>query len=109
MILCDINVFRYLPEDSAAAERMTQLRTLYSARMLALGFSLERQQHLLAQMYFANVSATTDTTSFIQGVLNQWVSPSNVITASSDDGGTLTLSPNPTPTLSMSSNPYPYP
>ena len=74
-------ILRYLAEDIGAAARMAQLQTQYSARMDVLGFSAARKQSLLERIYFANISATSDTTSFMQGVLNQWVSPCNVLTA----------------------------
>ena len=83
---------RYLAEDVAAAARMTWLRALYTSRMAALDFSAERTQQLLNRMFFANVSATTNTASFMQGVLNQWVSPSNVISASSSSGMYISIS-----------------
>ena len=52
--------------------------------MSALGFSSERIAQLSARLHFANVSALSNQASFMQGVLNQWVSPSNVIVTSSN-------------------------
>jgi hypothetical protein len=83
---------RYLPDDSAAALRMSQLRDLYLARMAALRFSAARQLQLSQRMFFANVSVLSDTASFIQGVLTQWVSPANVIVATSDAAASGALS-----------------
>ncbi len=77
---------RYLEEDASAASRMAEIRSLYQSRMAALNLSAEHQAQINGRLHFANESVLSDTNSFMQGVLTQWVSPSNVITATSSGG-----------------------
>jgi hypothetical protein len=65
---------------------MAELQSLYTSRMAALNFTAAHQAQVSSRLHFANESVLSNTNSFMQGVLAQWVSPSNVITAASADG-----------------------